>query len=343
MSLLSLIQPAIEALAVEPESLQIASVQALTKRYYPNLSADRPALVGPLSDGAQCAQLGALLRTAYPDAHRVQIISDLETDRPSVQSVSLGQLEQVAPGEGMWLLYLPPLQCPGAVETFLDVVAHLRAPDGCPWDREQTHRSLRQGFQEEAYEVLDALDREDVESLKEELGDILLHVVLQSQIASELGEFRLGDVVCRVYNKIVHRHPHVFGGLDVNGVDEIVVNWEKLKRQEKQTSKKAPSALDGISPAMPALARAQSVQRRANRMEAETETAKGLAARVAERVSYLSGAVDPAVREAVLGDLFYDLAHLAQGLGVDAESALRMANSRYERRFRATEKVSQEI
>jgi len=294
-------------------------------------------MIGVLADAAQCKKLGKVLRRAYPDTHRVTVVDGVASDSPEVQSLPLCWLDQVLPGEGISLLYVPPVSCPGSIETFQDIVAHLRAPDGCPWDRKQTHRSLRQGFQEEAYEVLDALDRGDTELLKEELGDILLHVLLQAQIASELGEFRMSDVVCHVHTKIVHRHPHVFGGLTVRSVDEVLINWEELKEREKEAGGEAPSSLEGISPTMPALARAQSIQRHVDRMAVVSAEVDVLVTQIAAGLSGLSTGADSAEREALLGDLLFDLTNLARRLDIDAESALREANARFERRYRELE------
>ena len=235
-------------------------------RHYPNLSTDRPALIGPLVDMALCQRLGLLLALAYPKDHEVTVVSGADRERPVVHRTTLGELERI-PSDGISLLYLPPLPCSGSIETFQATIAHLRAPDGCPWDREQTHQSLRQGFLEESYEVIEALDRGDLELLKEELGDVLLHILLQAQIASEQAEFRMSDVVCHVNRKIVYRHPHVFDGLAVDGVDQVLSNWEDLKRQEKKERASAPSPFEGIPRLMPALARAQAMSRRAARLE----------------------------------------------------------------------------
>jgi tetrapyrrole methylase family protein/MazG family protein len=233
---------------------------------------------------------------------------------------------------GVSLLYVPPLLCPGAVETFQATVAHLRAPDGCPWDREQTHQSLREGFLEEAYEVLDALDRGDLGLLKEELGDVLLHILLQVQIAVERGEFSMSDVVCYVNQKIVYRHPHVFDGLSVDGVDQVLDNWEELKRREKGRDQAPTSLFDGIPLALPALARTQALLGRAERVE-HSQVEWGARSRLAtEKVQRLEVEQDEAIRRQLLGDLLFDLTALAAGLGIDAEGTLRDANARFERR-----------
>jgi tetrapyrrole methylase family protein/MazG family protein len=284
---------------------------------------------------AQLLRLSTRLQQVYPGDHPVTVILFGE-QAPHTHQAALAHVGGITLGTAA-LLYVPPLPEAGSVETFQDTVAHLRAPDGCPWDREQTHRSLRQGFQEEAYEVLDALDREDVESLKEELGDVLLHVLLQAQIATEYGEFRMSDVVCRVNEKIIYRHPHVFGGLDVDGVEEVLVNWETLKQQEKEARMEDASALDGIAPAMPALARAQSIQRHVDRMGIVSVEIDDLIERIVDRMREADAAQRADVCAKAVGELLFDIANLARGLGIDAESALREANMRFEARFRALE------
>jgi tetrapyrrole methylase family protein/MazG family protein len=327
---------ALEVLGETPDGLQIAHVRALTERYYPNLSTDRPALVGVITDVAQRSLLSARLRLAYPDRHCVKAIR-FGNGAPCTEQVALDEMEDMGLGDATWL-YIPPLPWSGAVETFQGTIAHLRAPDGCPWDRKQTHRTLRQGFQEEAYEVLDALDRGDLEGLKEELGDVLLHILLQAQIATEHGEFRMSDIVRHVNEKIIHRHPHVFGGLEVEGVDEVLVNWETLKQQEKEARVEHASALDGVAHAMPALARAQSIQRHVDRMGVVSIGNDDLIGRIVDLVETLDPSQGSRVCAQGLGELLFDVANLARNLGIDAESALRETNLRFEERFRALER-----
>jgi tetrapyrrole methylase family protein/MazG family protein len=331
MSWFSLVERTLDVLKLTVQDLQLADAGGLAARRYPNLSTDRPALIGPLSDAVLCGQLSLLLKRAYPEAHKVLVVSAVDREQPAVHSVALEELVRV-PLNGISLLYLPSLPCPSAVETFQATVAHLRAPDGCPWDREQTHQSLRQGFLEESYEVLEALDRGDLELLKEELGDVLLHILLQAQIASEQGEFRMSDIVCYVNQKIVYRHPHVFDGLVVDGVDQVLSNWEELKRREKAERASASLLFEGIPSSMPALARAQAILRRAARLERLPEMGDKV-----ERIVGLAGsqvaAQAPAQRARLLGDLLFALASLGAEIGVDVESALREANLRFERWF----------
>jgi tetrapyrrole methylase family protein/MazG family protein len=331
MSWFSLVERTLDLLGSAVQDLQIAGAEGLAARHYPNLSPDRPALVGPLTDAALCRRLSLLLGNVYPREHEAVVVSGADRERPSVHRVTVGELER-APLDGISLLYLPPLPCPGSVETFQATVAHLRAPDGCPWDREQTHQSLRQGFLEEAYEVIEALDRGDLELLKEELGDVLLHILLQAQIASERDEFRMSDIVCHVNRKIVYRHPHVFEGLAVDGVDQVLSNWEDLKRQEKAERASASSPFEGIPLLMPALARAQAMLRRAARLELPPEV-DGEVGRISDLVSSWIAEQEPADKGRLLGDLLLTLAGLGSGVGVDMESVLREANLRFERRL----------
>jgi len=335
MNLYRLVFAALDLLPSVPRDLQIVEAAGLVKQHYPSVSTDRAAFVGPLDRDLLSPVCRRLLQ-AYSGEHPVTLILESGTGAVS-EDCTLDQARCLELDAEPSLLYLPPLSCAGAVESFYDTVAHLRAPDGCPWDREQTHRSLRQGFQEEAHEVLDALDRGDLEALQEELGDVLLHILLQAQIATENGEFRLKDIVCRVNEKIVYRHPHVFAELDVDGVDQVLVNWEALKQAEKGKREAAPSALDGIALSMPALARAQSIQRHVHGKGVLDGDIDRLRERITANVGQLVQLPDAASRDRCLGELLFDLAHLSRKLDIDAESALRETNVRFEDWYRAHE------
>lgn len=337
MDLYEFVQPSLAALGIAPDALQVQRAELLVSLHHPPLNPDQPALVGPVESPAQCRALCERLARVYPWSHSVVLLRVADAAAMETVDTPLADAAEAVEADGRYVLYVPPLPCACSVARFQDTVAHLRAPDGCPWDRDQTHRSLRQGFQEEAYEVLDALDRDDLGALQEELGDILLHVLLQVQIATEQGEFRLSDVVCYVNNKIVYRHPHVFAGLEVEGVAEVLVNWEALKLQEKERVVEAPSALAGIPVALPALARAQSIQRHVDGSGILENEVSSLADQVTSEVARLGATGKGEARAQVLGRLLFDLANLARNLGVDAESALREANLRFEERFRMTE------
>ncbi len=214
------------------------------------------------------------------------------------------------------------------------IVADLRAPDGCPWDRSQTHQSLREDFIQECYEVLEALDETDAAKLKEELGDLLLHIVLQTQIAQEAGEFELADVLTGINRKLIHRHPHVFGGTKVNGVEEIKQNWQELKKVEKGADK---SIIASVPKTMPALSYAQEIQNRVAGVGFDWEDDTGVIEKLAEEVAEFNQADSPEHKAEEYGDLLFTLVNVARRQGIDVEIALREANHKFTQRFQYME------
>src|SRR2546422_6716533 len=220
------------------------------------------------------------------------------------------------------------------VAELVEVVRRLRAPDGCPWDREQTPASLRATMLEEAYEVLEAIDEKSMTKLREELGDVLLQVLMQSVIAEETGAFTLGDVANSVREKLVRRHPHVFGSTQVTGSDEVVRNWEALKAKEYGRE----SALDGVQRSLPALQWAWSLQRRAANVGFDWPNVDGALDKVREELEELREARTVEAREAEFGDLLFSLVNVARKLGMNPEDALRAATGRFEARFRIMER-----
>lgn len=227
----------------------------------------------------------------------------------------------------------------------LRVMARLRAADGCPWDREQTHESLRPYLLEETYEALEAIDRRDSAELCKELGDVLLQIVFHAQIASEAGQFSMRDVCQAIVDKLIHRHPHVFADTTVDGADQVLSNWERLKKEEKSPSAEPHSVLDGVPASLPALLRAQRVQARASRSGFDWERVDGPLDKVEEefrelRTEWEHG--EQARAEEEMGDLLFALVNAARFLRINPEDALRAAVAKFERRFRAVEAAFQE-
>jgi len=220
--------------------------------------------------------------------------------------------------------------------TLVDIIARLRAPDGCPWDRKQTHGSLRENLLEECYEALEALDEEDSEKLCDELGDLLMQVVLHAQIAAEAGEFELGDVLSSINAKLIHRHPHIFGSLKVKDAREVALNWEVLKQEEREAG---TSILASVPKQMPALGYSQEIQRRVAQVGFDWEDIDGVIDKLAEEVGEFKRADSQARRAEEFGDLLFTLANIARRLGVDLEAALRQANQRFYHRFTYMEEV----
>lgn len=215
----------------------------------------------------------------------------------------------------------------------VDVVRRLRSPGGCPWDREQTHASLRATMLEEAYEVLEAIDEKSMAKLREELGDVLLQVLMQAQIAEEAGDFTLADVADSVRDKLVRRHPHVFGDVKVSGAEEVLRNWDALKAKEYGRE----SALDGVQRSLPALQWAWSLQRRAANVGFDWRDVEGALDKVREELDELREAPTLEAREAEFGDLLFTMVNVARKLGINPEDALRGTTGRFEARFRTME------
>ena len=218
----------------------------------------------------------------------------------------------------------------------VDIIAKLRAPDGCPWDRKQTHASLRENLLAECYEVLEALDEGDSAKLRDELGDLLMQIVLHAQIATEAGEFELGDVIENINTKLIHRHPHIFGSKKVKDAEEVTHNWEVLKKEERE---EGTSMLESVPKSMPALGYAHEIQRRAAWVGFDWEDVDGVIEKLAEEVGELKQADSQEQKASEFGDLLFTLANIARRLGIDLEAALREANCRFYQRFTYMEEV----
>lgn len=214
----------------------------------------------------------------------------------------------------------------------------LRGPQGCPWDRQQTHNSLKPHLIEECYEVLEALDDGDSKKLCEELGDVLLQVVLHAQIAEEENEFHIGDVAEAINSKLIHRHPHVFGEEQAESAEEVALKWDALKQKEKGNN----SVLGGLPKGMPSLAYSQAIQRRAARVGFDWKEEEEIIEKVAEEARELQQAVDDEAAEEEFGDLLFTLANVARRRGIDLETALHRANNKFRQRFSYMEELSRQ-
>lgn len=239
-------------------------------------------------------------------------------------------------------------------DAFAATVAALRAPDGCPWDKEQTHASISQNMIEEAYEAVDAIEANDIAHMREELGDVLLQVLLHSQIAEDAGEFTIDDVCKEVNDKIVRRHPHVFGNLEAGDANEVLAVWDQIKLQEKQNAEpegatKRPSLLDGVPKSFPALLQAQKISRKAVSAGFEWDTLDDIWGQVNEEIAELKAAYkhapkspngkmkgetpEHAAAEMEFGDVLFALVNVARRMGIDAEAALRASCTKFRSRW----------
>tara|TARA_B100001250_G_scaffold36959_1_gene29519 strand:+ start:2081 stop:2866 length:786 start_codon:yes stop_codon:yes gene_type:complete len=219
----------------------------------------------------------------------------------------------------------------------LDIVERLRGPDGCPWDKEQSHESLLPYFLEEAYEVIESIDEKNWDNLKEELGDVMLHLALQCQISKEEGRFSIVDSLENVNNKLIHRHPHVFGDKKADVPSEAKKNWEDIKHKEK----KRESRLDGVPPALPALTRANRLQQKASYAGFDWDDINKVWDKLYEEIDELKEAHDcndQTNMEEEIGDVLFSVVNLARHMKLDSEDMLRKANSKFVNRFKAIEK-----
>ncbi|MHB8841826.1 MAG: nucleoside triphosphate pyrophosphohydrolase [Candidatus Aquicultor sp.] len=222
-------------------------------------------------------------------------------------------------------------------EELVALMARLRGAQGCPWDKEQTHESLRRYLIEEAYETVDAIDENDPEHLKEELGDLLLQIVFHAQIASEVGRFTMQDVAEGIITKIVRRHPHIFGETEVTCAGDVIANWEDIKSKEKNEV----SAIAGIPKSFPSLIYAYKLQSKAARVGFDWEDVEGALDKIVEEVDELKRAKKgEGVIEDEIGDLLFAVVNVARHLDVDPELALRGTCKKFERRFRSMEETA---
>jgi tetrapyrrole methylase family protein / MazG family protein len=224
-------------------------------------------------------------------------------------------------------------------DSLVQVIALLRSPEGCPWDRKQTHESLREHLLEESYEVLEALDEGDRQKLKGELGDLLLQVVLHAQVGKEAGEFDIGDVVEGINKKLLYRHPHVFGDACAKDAKEVLVHWEELKKKERKAE---AGMLDGVPKALPSLAYSQSVQDRVARVGFDWPTDEGVIEKLGEEIAEFKASKTEAEKVDEFGDILFTLANYARRQGIDLESSLRQANHKFYTRFSYMEKLCRE-
>ncbi len=309
-----------------PPQLTIVDAHAMAALYHPTFPPNAPALIVNL-DAAVGLKVKDLLLLVYPADHQIRLSGSSETIQ--LQNFPANEL-----GNQSTSLFVPALSPNSSLEEFQELIAHLRAPDGCPWDREQTHASLRRNLIEETYEVIDALDAGDPKMMQEEFGDLLVQVLLHTQIASEAGEFRMADVLHGIITKLVARHPHVFGDLELKNAEEVIANWEHLKAGERSARGETErGVLDGVGEALPALSQAEAYTARASRVGFEWPNVEGVLGDVAEEIQEFREAESTAEREAEFGDVLFALVNLARWLKIDPEAALRAANRRFRKRF----------
>ena len=283
------------------------------------------------------SELKLNLMERLPDEAPVIVARHLGLPDESITTLPLFELDRQSGFDHLTSVYAPP--GPSQAQRFeldplVKVMSRLRSPDGCPWDIEQTHATLRRYIIEEVYEVLEAIDEQDQAHLCEELGDLLLQIVFHARMAEEAGDFSMQDVVDTVTEKLIRRHPHVFGDISVQDAAEVIVNWDAIKRREKK--QKPKSALDGVPQGLPALLRANKLQMKAAKVGFDWDDIAPVWDKVAEELAELRQAAavgNPSEIEDELGDVVFAVVNLGRFLGVETEVALNRANNKFSRRF----------
>ena len=374
---LSFLEPVCAVLELDPFT---AGVQILDATILAALRSDEiagkiiptiPLLVTQVYNRRQASAVKLALGECYPDEWPVKLVRAASIDvgrmvietgeqgggkpRPyntsseMVIEMPLYELDRNNFANHLSTLYVPPLDELDALrlpETLRYITMRLRRdPDGCPWDRQQTHQSLTRYVIEETYEVVEALEENDLEKLAEELGDLLLQVYLHAEIARQEGDFNIGDVFEHVTAKLIRRHPHVFGQVEVENAGQVIQNWEEIKRQERIAAGKdmqSESMLDGVPLASPALIVAQEYQKRAAKIGFDYDNLQQVLAKLTEELQELQEAATHEHRREEMGDVLFMLARIARELKIDAEEALRLANRKFRQRFQAMEQITRE-
>jgi tetrapyrrole methylase family protein/MazG family protein len=330
----SYVDVAATALGVDLGTMQLCDALEL------RIDAQRPALISQVFDRDATAALKLRLLDIYPADHPITVLTALGTVEAAQRVVPLAELDH-KPFGYLDCLYVPaiaPIDDLRRFDGLYAIIERLHAPDGCPWDREQTHTSLRPHLLEESYEALEAIDSGDPDRLTEELGDVLLQVLMHAAVAERTGEFTFADVSEHIARKLVRRHPHVFGDVTVETSGEVYQNWEALKQAEKPSS----SILEGVPSTLPALAASQSIQGRARRVGFDWPDIERPLEKLAEEIDEFARAEKPEEREDEFGDVLFVISNIAQRFGIDAEQALRRANEKFRRRFGLVEQFAAE-
>lgn len=305
-------------------------------------------LVGQVYNRLVASDVKLSLMEVYPDDHMVTIgtalgIQSLE----QIMEVPLYELDRHDKFTDLTTVYVPPVLEDRALyrqfDYLVELIETLRGPNGCPWDQKQTHESLRPYLIEEAYEAIEAINNQDEDSLADELGDVLLQILLHAQIGKEEGTFEIRDVIESLTNKMIRRHPHVFGDVEVVNSDQVVANWQEIKKQERGEYAEKESLFAGIPKDYPTLLKSFEIQKKAAKVGFDWDQLEGVLAKVREELEELVEAQNPDEREEELGDLLFSLGSLARWLQVDPEQALVRANQKFLQRFLYLEEKASEL
>ncbi|MFJ8072166.1 nucleoside triphosphate pyrophosphohydrolase [Peribacillus sp. NPDC096447] len=345
----SFLDPLFQAVKIDPiEGFQLLDGTDLSPD---DLHITQHMIIGQVYDAFSASNVKLTLMEKLPDDYEVYIVTAAGSSQEKVTKCALFELDRQMELSNLTSVYVPPVKEEALryreFSKLRQVIAELRGPDGCPWDKKQTHESLKKYLIEEAYELIDSIDEEDDEGMVGELGDVLLQVMLHSQIGEDEGMFTIDDVIEGITAKMIRRHPHVFGDVEVNGEEDVLVNWQKIKENEKGSETKAPqSILDGIEKSLPNLLRAEEYQKRAAKVGFDWDEVSEAWKKVREEVQELEEEILSPNRDverikSELGDLFFALVNISRYYDIQAEEAVYKANQKFHRRFTYIEECIQ--
>ena len=339
---ISFLEPVFRDLGIDPfDGIFLADALEFVNLHHPLFPPHYPVLIAQIYDQYIASEVKLTLMNLYPDTQPVILVHNAGTENCIIENIPLYQIDRSKEISLFTVLYLPSIGKNSSFEELQEIAAHLRAPEGCPWDREQTIESMQTHLIEEAYEVLNAIDSQDVSKIKEELGDILLVITMLMQIGSEEGSFTSAEVFKLITTKLIHRHPHVFSDLRLDGAEAVLQNWERIKAQErKDDGQMEKSLLDGVPITLPSLIQAQEYQDRAARVGFDWPEIENVWEKYYEEIKELQEAESVNERAAEMGDVLFALVNIARWYGVDAEGVLRGANQRFRQRFSFIEKFA---
>ncbi|QNK49732.1 nucleoside triphosphate pyrophosphohydrolase [Brevibacterium sp. PAMC23299] len=345
----SFLDPLFQAVRIDPiEGFQLLDGTDLSPD---DLHITQHMIIGQVYDAFSASDVKLTLMEKLPDDYEVYIVTAAGSSQEKVTKCALFELDRQMELSNLTSVYVPPVKDEALryreFSKLRQVIAELRGPDGCPWDKKQTHESLKKYLIEEAYELIDSIDEGDDEGMVGELGDVLLQVMLHSQIGEDEGMFTIDDVIEGITAKMIRRHPHVFGDVEVNGEEDVLVNWQKIKEGEKGGESKAlKSILYGIEKSLPNLLRAEEYQKRAAKVGFDWDEVSEAWKKVREEVQELEEEILSPNRDAErikseLGDLFFALVNISRYYDIQAEEAVYKANQKFHQRFTYIEECIQ--
>ncbi|TYR78305.1 nucleoside triphosphate pyrophosphohydrolase [Priestia megaterium] len=342
----SFLDPIFTALKIDPiEGFQLLDGTALQRD---DIQLNQHVLIGQVYDQFVASDVKLTLMEHLPAEYEIYIVTAAGSADEHIRLVKLYELDHDMSLTNLTTVYVPPVKEESLLyhqfTALRQIIAALRGPNGCPWDQKQTHKSLKPYLLEEAYELLDAIDREDDDNMIEELGDVLLQVMLHAQIGEDEGMFTIDDVILHITDKMIRRHPHVFGETVVNNADDVVSNWDQIKKQEK--GHQVSSLLDSIPKAMPSLMRAYGYQKEAAKVGFDWEDVVPMWEKVTEEVDEFKKEIHASNLEKMndeFGDILFALVNVSRFYKIDPETALAKTNEKFATRFRYIEKKINEL